>query len=107
MIYSPKIREEELKNRVAADFFAKYDCAEIIKDIDFAVKTKHEYLLWAEAKAAPSDILLMLTQGRFGNLAYFTMLVLARAVVAQARCNIKRKRHLNFQKRQKVFSKQG
>ena len=71
MLYSPKIREEELKNRVAADFFAKYDCAEIIKDIDFAVKLKRpassinfndEYLLWAEAKSAPSDILLMLTQ---------------------------------------------
>jgi len=71
MLYSPKIREEELKNRVATDFFAKYDCAEIIKDIDFAVKLKRpantinfndEYLLWAEAKAAISDILLMLTQ---------------------------------------------
>jgi hypothetical protein len=71
MIYSPKIREEELKNKVAADFFAKYDCTDIIKDIDFAVKLKRshnsldfndEYLLWAEAKAAPSDILAMLTQ---------------------------------------------
>jgi len=63
MPYSPKIREEELKNRVADDFFSKYDCAEIIKDIDFAVKAKHgEYLLWAEAKAALSDILVMLTQ---------------------------------------------
>jgi len=71
MIYSPKIREEELKNKVAADFFAKYDCTDIIKDIDFAVKLKRshnslnfndEYLLWAEAKVAPSDILIMLTQ---------------------------------------------
>jgi len=71
MLYSPKIREEELKNKVAADFFAKYDCTDIIKDIDFAVKLKRpanainfndEYLLWAEAKAALSDILLMLTQ---------------------------------------------
>jgi predicted site-specific integrase-resolvase len=40
MLYSPKIREEELKNKVAADFFAKYDCTDIIKDIDFAVKLK-------------------------------------------------------------------
>jgi len=71
MLYSPKIREEELKNKVAADFFAKYDCTDIIKDIDFAVKLKRpsnsfnfndEYLLWAEAKATPSDILIMLTQ---------------------------------------------
>jgi len=71
MLYSQKIREEELKNKVAADFFAKYDCTDIIKDIDFAVKLKRpanalnfndEYLLWAEAKAAISDILVMLTQ---------------------------------------------
>jgi len=63
MLYSPKIREEELKNRVADDFFGKYNCNDIIKDIDFAVKTKlGEYLFWAEAKAAISDILVMLTQ---------------------------------------------
>jgi len=48
---------------VADDFFGKYGCNDIIKDIDFAVKAKHgEYLLWAEAKSAPSDILVMLTQ---------------------------------------------
>ncbi len=67
MNYSSNIREEELKNKIATDFFGKYDCTEIIKDIDFAVKLKKpslhdEYLLWAEAKAAPNDILAMLAQ---------------------------------------------
>jgi len=67
MNYPSNIREEELKNKIATDFFGKYDCTEIIKDIDFAVKLKKpslhdEYLLWAEAKAAPNDILAMLAQ---------------------------------------------
>ena len=35
----PNIREEELKNKVVQDFFGKFDCTEIIRDIDFAVKT--------------------------------------------------------------------
>ena len=70
MKYS-NLREEALKNKVAQDFFSKFDCTEIIKDIDFSVKLKHsagsidfhdEYLLWAEAKAIPTDILIMLTQ---------------------------------------------
>ena len=32
------IREEELKNKVGQVFFGKFDCTEIIRDIDFAVK---------------------------------------------------------------------
>jgi hypothetical protein len=48
---------------VAADFFHKYDCTGIIKDIDFAVKARHgEYLLWAEAKKSSTDIIAMLAQ---------------------------------------------
>ncbi|GHT41020.1 hypothetical protein AGMMS49965_10170 [Bacteroidia bacterium] len=74
----PNIREEELKNSVATDFFKDFDCDKIVGFIDFAVKVKRkssnllsledltgfndEYLLWAEAKAAPSDIVAMLTQ---------------------------------------------
>ena len=68
MKYS-NIREETLKNKVAHDFFGNFDCTEIIKDIDFAVKHNkgihplvNTYLLWAEAKAAPTDILVMLSQ---------------------------------------------
>ena len=65
------IREEELKNKVAQDFFEKFDATEIINNIDFSVKLKasansrlfnDEYLLWAEAKNAATDILIMLTQ---------------------------------------------
>jgi len=63
MKYS-NILEEELKNKVAQDFFAEFDCSAIIEKIDFSVKKKNseEYLLWAEAKAAASDIFIMLAQ---------------------------------------------
>jgi hypothetical protein len=61
-----KVQEEELKNKVADDFFASFDCTEIIEKVDFAVRAKgnllDNYLLWAEAKAAVTDICEMLTQ---------------------------------------------
>ncbi|MDR1023202.1 MAG: hypothetical protein LBL94_08040 [Prevotellaceae bacterium] len=65
------ILEEEIKNKVTQDFFQKFDCTRILGKIDFAVKVKRpqgtvdfnaEYLLWAEAKQKPTDILVMLTQ---------------------------------------------
>ncbi|MDR2466985.1 MAG: hypothetical protein LBD35_06285, partial [Prevotellaceae bacterium] len=65
------IFEEEIKNRVAVEFFSKFDCTRILGKIYFAVKLKDpadtvdvndEYLLWAEAKAAPSDMFAMLAQ---------------------------------------------
>jgi uncharacterized protein (DUF3820 family) len=65
------IREESLKIKVSQDFFGNFDCTEILKDIDFAVKVKRpaniidfpdEYLLWAEAKKDRDDIIAMLTQ---------------------------------------------
>ena len=73
------IREEELKNKVEQDFFGKFDCTEIIKNIDFAVKAplnppeggknsppsgelEGAYLLWAEAKQKSADIIAMLAQ---------------------------------------------
>lgn len=72
------IREEELKNKVAADWFAAYDSTQVIGNIDFAVAVpthgpqlfETEYLLWAEAKQGTShDILesfiqLILTIGK-------------------------------------------
>ena len=71
MKYS-NILEEEVKNKVTQDFFNKFDCTKILGKIDFAVKSpspslpKGEseggYLLWAEAKQKPTDILSMLTQ---------------------------------------------
>ena len=65
------ILEEEIKNKVAQNFFGKFDCTKILGKIDFAVKIKRpanvlvfddEYLLWAEAKQKPTDILVMLAQ---------------------------------------------
>jgi len=62
--YPSNIKEEELKNKVAYDFFWQYDCTKIIGNIDFCVcmhqKSKElseiQTLLWAEAKKATSDI---------------------------------------------------
>ena len=67
MAYSNNIREEELKNEIARDFFGNYDCSKIIGNIDFCIakitdksrgrqnelfdKTQiTQSLLWAEAK---------------------------------------------------------
>ncbi|MBP3227918.1 MAG: hypothetical protein J6M53_03920, partial [Bacteroidaceae bacterium] len=76
-MYGP-IREEELKNRVARDWFAACDTAQIIGNIDFCAALPTDdpglaetvSLLWAEAKrgtqADPVDSLaqLVLTIGR-------------------------------------------
>ncbi|MCL1946787.1 MAG: hypothetical protein FWF51_06510 [Chitinivibrionia bacterium] len=63
------ILEEELKNRVALDFFGAFDCTSILQKIDFSVQIKNngqqsfwQYLLWAEAKKDVSDIIIMLAQ---------------------------------------------
>lgn len=58
------IREEELKNKVAQDYFWTYDCSKIIGNVDFCVAMLHseaelfeeESLLWAEAKKGSADI---------------------------------------------------
>ncbi len=39
MLYK-NIREESLKLKVAADWFPKFDCTDLIGRIDFAVKCK-------------------------------------------------------------------
>ena len=50
------IREEELKNKVGADWFKSFDTTEILGNIDFTVFPKQDSifgrtpLLWAEAK---------------------------------------------------------
>ena len=77
--YDTRLREEELKNKVAADWFAAFDCTRIIGNIDFAVDIPATELalgyaaepaLWAEAKAgcrrdiAESFVQLVLTIGR-------------------------------------------
>lgn len=58
------IREEELKNKVAKDYFWIYDCTKIVGNVDFCVCMhqsqeelfEQESLLWAEAKKGSSDI---------------------------------------------------
>lgn len=72
MAKNKQIREESLKKKIAQQFFSAFDCTDIIKRIDFAVKPKpskaadddadDNYLLWAEAKNQPTDIIQMLTQ---------------------------------------------
>jgi hypothetical protein len=62
------IREEELKNKVGADFFKAFDTTEIIGNIDFTVFPKQDSifgrtpLLWAEAKTGDYDIPAMFVQ---------------------------------------------
>ncbi len=62
------IREEELKNKVAADWFKTFDNTEIIGNIDFTVFPKHADifdrvpLLWAEAKTGDFDLAAMFVQ---------------------------------------------
>lgn len=64
------IREEELKNKVAHDYFWLYDCTKIIGNVDFCVSMyqkapslfEQEFLLWAEAKRGSSDIYNSITQ---------------------------------------------
>ena len=64
------IREEELKNKIAHDYFWIYDCTKIIGNVDFCVcmhQTQNELfeqesLLWAESKKGDSDIYKSLVQ---------------------------------------------
>ena len=78
MSYSADLREEEIKNKVAADVFGGFDCTRIFGAVDFCVAAKvdgptlweTESLLWAEAKAgvradfAPLFAQLVLTIGK-------------------------------------------
>ncbi|TAD96121.1 MAG: hypothetical protein EAZ97_14505 [Bacteroidetes bacterium] len=63
------IREEELKNKIAQDFFPDFDCAKIIGNIDFAATihksdlfAETESVFWAEAKKGKSDIYKSIVQ---------------------------------------------
>lgn len=62
------IREEELKNKVGADWFKTFDTTEIIGNIDFSVFPKQADifgrtpLLWAEAKTGNFDVPTMFVQ---------------------------------------------
>jgi len=62
------IREEELKNKVGADWFKQFDTTEILGNIDFTVFPRQVSLfgrtplLWAEAKTGNFDIPTMFVQ---------------------------------------------
>ena len=60
------IREEELKNQIANDYFNEFDCRKIIGNIDFSITSSNnaetESLLWAEAKKGKSDIYKSIVQ---------------------------------------------
>ena len=64
------IREEELKNKIAQDYFGLYDCTKIIGNVDFCVcmhpseikPSEYHSLLWAEAKKGASDIYKSIVQ---------------------------------------------
>jgi hypothetical protein len=62
------IREEELKNKVGADWFAHFDTTEILGNIDFTVFPKQKDLfertplLWAEVKTGDFDLVTMFVQ---------------------------------------------
>lgn len=69
----PNIREEELKNKVAHEFFSNFDTTKIVGNIDFCVSLRitkqsqtqlfeNHSLLWAEAKRGAVDMLTMITQ---------------------------------------------
>ncbi len=86
--YYGNIREEELKNRVAADWFADFDTTRILGNVDFSVAVRRdkvqgdlfanetEYLLWAEAKKGTSHdmqesfVQLILTIGKARTYDY-------------------------------------
>ncbi|TAF60517.1 MAG: hypothetical protein EAZ57_07350 [Cytophagales bacterium] len=62
------IREEELKNKVGADWFKTFDTTEILGNVDFTVFPKQNNifgrtpLLWAEAKTGNFDVTTMFVQ---------------------------------------------
>ncbi|MBL7785794.1 MAG: hypothetical protein JNM36_07800 [Chitinophagales bacterium] len=62
-----QIREEELKNKVAQDYFSAFDCTKIIGNIDFCVANpiplpELHSLFWAEAKKGKADLYTAITQ---------------------------------------------
>ena len=64
------MREEELKNKVAQEYFPSYDCTNIVGNVDFCVRLRQthkelfepESLIWSEAKTGSSDVYNSITQ---------------------------------------------
>jgi len=72
LMHYPHIHEEELKNKVARDYFPAFDCTRIVGKIDFCALPRKipghvelfqdQPLLWAEAKANKRDVVAMFAQ---------------------------------------------
>lgn len=61
-MYSLNLREEELKNKVAKDFFENFDTTRIVGNVDFCVCYNEINYLFCEAKAGICDNLASLVQ---------------------------------------------
>jgi len=69
-MYDINLREEELKNHIAENYFGLYDTKKIIGNVDFCIAMhqsgkklfEQESLLWAEAKKGISNIYNSLVQ---------------------------------------------
>ena len=80
MIYDFNLREEEIKKRVADDFFAQFETSHILGNVDFCVSVQDglglttdsdiQSLLWAESKKGNKEdinesfVQLILTIGK-------------------------------------------
>ena len=71
------ILEEELKNKIAIDYFSEYDCTKREDNIDFWVMSNDVPLLWAESKKGKNNITdafiqLVLTIGKHQTNTKYT-----------------------------------
>lgn len=64
MIYDLNLREEEIKKRVANDFFSIFETAHILGNIDFCVSFKHDLGLFTEAEMLQS---ILWAESKKGN----------------------------------------
>jgi len=70
MKYS-NIREEELKKRLAQDFFCNFDCTENIKGVGFAVKRKREDNAVQELDTGRFEVIEKWSTGEFAGCLSF------------------------------------
>ena len=66
-----KVREEEIKNKLAKEYFQDFDCTKILGDVDFCVTPDYgndipifgiESMLWAEAKKGKANFYTSIVQ---------------------------------------------
>ncbi len=77
------IREEELKNKVGADWFKAFDTTEILGNIDFTIFPKQRSFSFAEGKNG--DAPLLWAEAKTGNFDVTTMFVQLILTIGKAR----------------------